>query len=160
VVLVGVLAPQIVSIDRKARVPITEMAILRATALLGALPGPALETIARESARVEVAADTVVVRQGDTGTQYFAVISGRLLVLVDGTERRQLERGDGFGEIALLRDVPRAATVRAVTDAVLLAIDRDPFLTAVTGHLPTRDRATSIASGYVDPTGARPPLDA
>jgi Cyclic nucleotide-binding domain len=152
VVSVGALAARIVSIDRNARVPITEMAILRATRLLGALPGPALETVARESSRVEVAAGTVVVTQGDPGTQYFAVISGELAVSIDGTDRARLARGDGFGEIALLRDVPRTATVRAVTDAVLLAVDRDPFLTAVTGHLRTHERATSIASGYTTPT--------
>jgi Cyclic nucleotide-binding domain len=152
VVSVGALAARIVSIDRNARVPITEMATLRATPLLGALPGPALETVARESSRVEVAAGTVIVTQGDPGTQYFAVISGELAVSINGTDRARLTRGDGFGEIALLRDVPRTATVRAVTDAVLLAVDREPFLTAVTGHLRTHERATSIASGYTTPT--------
>jgi len=160
VALVGALGAPIVLIDRNARVPITEMAILRVTPLLGALPGPALETIARESSRIEVPAGEVVVRQGDAGTQYFAVISGEMMVSIDGTDQTRLERGDGFGEIALLRDVPRAATVRAVTDAVLLAMDRDPFLTAVTGHLPTRDRATSIASGYVSTDSPRPRTEA
>ena len=109
--------------------------------------------------RIEVPAGEVVVRQGDAGTQYFAVISGEMMVSIDGTDQTRLERGDGFGEIALLRDVPRAATVRAVTDAVLLAMGRDPFLTAVTGHLPTRDRATSIASGYVSTDSPRPRTD-
>jgi len=152
VLLVGSVSARIVAIDRDARVPITEMAVLRATPLFGALPGPALETLAREARRVAVAAGDVVVRQGDPGTEYFAIVSGRLSVSVDGSDRTELERGDGFGEIALVRDVVRAATVRAASDAVLLVLGREPFLTALTGHAPTRDRASRIASAYRDPT--------
>jgi Cyclic nucleotide-binding domain/Major Facilitator Superfamily len=148
--LVAVLATRIVRIDREARVPITEMAALRATPLFGALPGPALETVAREARRVAVAAGHAVVVQGETGAEYFAVISGRLVVLVDGGIRAELGRGDAFGEIALLRDRPRSATVRATDDAVLLAVDREPFLTAVTGHAVTSARASSIATRHLD----------
>jgi hypothetical protein len=151
IVLVGGIGTRIVFIDRDARVPITEMAVLRATPLFGALPGPALETVAREARRVAVVAGDVVVLQGDPGAEYFAVVSGRLVVTVDGTERSDLTRGDAFGEIALVRDVPRAATVRAATDVVLLAVDREPFLTALTGHAPTRDRASSIAADHLNP---------
>jgi hypothetical protein len=149
-VLVAGFGTRVVLIDSHARVPITEMAALRATPLFGALPGPALETVAREARRVEVSAGDVVVRQGDPGVEYFAVISGNLIVSRDGEERAELTRGDAFGEIALLREVPRTATVRAVTDAVLLAVDREPFLTAVTGHGTTRERASSIASAHLD----------
>jgi CRP-like cAMP-binding protein len=149
--LVGGLGGRIVMIDRRAHVPITEMACLRATPLFGALPGPALETVAREARRVAAEAGDVVVRQGDPGTEYFAVISGQLVVSIDGARRGELRRGDGFGEIALIRDVPRMATVRATTDVVLLAVDREPFLIAVTGHAATRDRASSIAAAYLDP---------
>ena len=154
VLFVGLVAgfgTRVVLIDRHARVPITEMALLRATPLFGALPGPALETVAREARRVEVAAGHVVVRQGDPGVEYFAVVSGSLLVMRDGDEGAELTRGDAFGEIALLREVPRTATVRATTDAVLLAVDREPFLTAVTGHGTTRERASTIASAHLDP---------
>ncbi len=151
VALVAGFGTRVVLIDRHARVPITEMAALRATPLFGALPGPALETVAREARRVEVEAGDVIVRQGDPGVEYFAVISGNLVVSRDGVERAELTRGDAFGEIALLREVPRTATVQAVTDAVLLAVDREPFLTAVTGHGTTRERASSIASAHLDP---------
>jgi hypothetical protein len=147
--LVGILATRIVLIDRHARVPITEMARLRATPLFRALPGPALETIAREARRVEVASGEIVVKQGDAGSEYFAVVSGQLAVSVDGVARRSLGRGDGFGEIALLHDVPRAATVRASEPTVLLVVGREPFLAAVTGHAQTRDRATSIAAAHL-----------
>jgi hypothetical protein len=149
-ILVAGFGTRVVIIDRHARVPITEMAALRATPLFGALPGPALETVAREARRVEVSAGDLIVRQGDPGVEYFAVISGNLVVLRDGEARAELTRGDAFGEIALLREMPRTATVRAMTDAVLLAVDREPFLTAVTGHRTTRERASSIASAHLD----------
>ena len=150
VVLVAGFGTRVVLIDRHARVPITEMAALRATPLFGALPGPALETVAREARRVQAAAGEVLVQQGDPGAEYFAVISGSLEVTRDGERVAELTRGDAFGEIALIREVPRTASVRATTDAVLLAVDREPFLTAVTGHGTTRDRASSIASEHLD----------
>jgi hypothetical protein len=150
VALVGAIGTRIVLIDRSARVPITEMALLRSTPMFGALPGPALETVAREARRLEAASGDVIIRQGEPGTEYFAVVSGQLVVSIDGTDQLDLGRGDGFGELALLREVPRAATVRATADAVLLAVAREPFITAVTGHAATSDRASSIADSYFD----------
>ena len=148
--LVIAIGGRVVIIDRHAHVPITEMAILRAIPLFGALPGPALETVAREARRLAVAAGDTVVRQGERGQEYFAIVSGTLVVSIDGADIQELGRGDGFGEIALVRDVPRSATVRAHTDSVLLAVDRDPFLTATTGHAPTGERASKIVIGYLD----------
>ena len=148
--LVATLGTRIVLIDRDAQVPLTEMATLRATPLFAALPGPALETVAREAQRIEAPAGAVVVRQGDQGSEFFAVVSGRLSVSIDGEELAELGRGDGFGEIALIRNVSRTATVRATTDAVLLTVGREPFLTAVTGHGVTHERASSIAAAHFD----------
>jgi hypothetical protein len=150
-IVVVVFATGIVRIDRNARVPLTEMAALRATPLFGALPGPALETVAREARRLEVPSGEVVVVQGDPGNAYYAVVSGRLVVSIDGEDRGEVGRGDEFGELALIRDAPRAATVRVTDDAVLLAVDREPFLTAVTGHPATSARAASIAASHLDP---------
>jgi len=62
------------------------------------------------------------------------VEAGRLRVTVDGAAAGELGPGDSFGEIALLRDVPRTATVTALTDVDLLTLERDEFITAVTGH--------------------------
>jgi Cyclic nucleotide-binding domain len=157
IVVVAAMGTKIVLIDRHARVPITEMAVLRATPLFAALPGPALETVAREARWIEAAAGVEIVRQGDPGMEFFVVVSGRLAVFIDGVARATLERGDGFGEIALIRDVPRTATVCATTDAALLVVDRDPFLTAVTGHATTRDRASSIAAAHIDLNAAVAP---
>ena len=62
-----------------------------------------------------------------------------------------LDRGEGFGEIALLHDVARIATVKALTDGRLFAIERDAFLVALTGHAPTRDRVERVAEVRLSP---------
>lgn len=75
-------------------------------------------------------------------------------VLVDGVRVREQGPGDAFGEIALLRDVPRTATVRATSDALVVAIDREDFLAAVTGHTESHEAASAIAGARL--TWARP----
>ncbi len=97
--------------------------------------------MARSAREVHAPAGTVIITEGETGDTFYAVVDGRFAVTQAGTPLRSIDRGDGFGEIALLADVPRTATVTAATDGSLLAIDRDPFLLAVTGHEPAHDAA-------------------
>lgn len=87
----------------------------------------------------------MIVRQGEAGDTYFAIADGTVEVK-GGVVETTLTRGDGFGEIALIDDVPRTATVRAVTDATLVAIAREPFLVAVTGHAPTGETVRRVAA--------------
>ena len=84
--------------------------------------------------------------QGEDGDRYYAIADGELEVTVDGHRTATLSRGDGFGEIALLRNVPRTATVPALTPVRLYALAKEPFLEVVTGHLATSATATEIAS--------------
>jgi CRP-like cAMP-binding protein len=74
------------------------------------------------------------------------IADGTAAVEIDGTQTSTLAPGGFFGEIALLRDIPRTATVRAVADLKLYALDRDDFIAAVTGHAPSRDAADSVVS--------------
>jgi len=75
-------------------------------------------------------------------------------VEIDGQRVRDLRRGDAFGEIALLRDVPRTATVEALEDTTVLGLDRDEFIAAVTGYAPSREAAdTVIAQRLASATG-------
>jgi CRP-like cAMP-binding protein len=84
----------------------------------------------------------VVVAQGDPGDDFFLIEEGTVDVLEYG---RQQGPGEGFGEIALLRDVPRTATVRADTDARLYALERDDFLAIVTGNSLAHTEADAVA---------------
>ena len=74
------------------------------------------------------------------------VDKGEVEILVEAEPPRREGEGTYFGEIALLRDVPRTATVRAATDSDLFALDRDDFLPAVTGHAGSAQAADVVVS--------------
>jgi CRP-like cAMP-binding protein len=120
--------------------------LLQRIPIFSALPAPTLERLASELDTVIAPAGTPVIRQGDHGDRFYIVEAGGLRVSVDGSPGRELGPGDSFGEIALLRDVPRTATVEAETDSRLLALERDAFLDAVTGHPPSA-RAADVVVG-------------
>ena len=122
-------------LDRRAVVPVAQLALLRRSPLFRPLPAPQLESVARRSIWLTIPAGTAVIREGDPGDRFYVLASGALDVAREGRPLRTMtQTGDGFGEIALLRGVPRTATVTTTTETTLLAIDRAPFLAAVTGH--------------------------
>ena len=134
----------LIAVDAAATVPIVQIALLRATRIFGALPPPALEGVAHNLEPVEAPAGTVIIRQGDVGDRYYVIADGEVEVTIDETPVARRTRSDGVGEIALLRDVPRTATVTATTHTRLYALDRDAFLVAVTGHAPAHDQAMAV----------------
>jgi MFS family permease len=108
--------------------------LLRSVSLLSSLPEPILDRLARALVRVELAEGDVLMREGDHGDRFYVVESGGVTVSKDGRSVAVLGHGDYVGEIALLRDVPRTATVTATAPTVLQALDRQHFLPAVTGQ--------------------------
>ncbi|HET7168997.1 MAG TPA: cyclic nucleotide-binding domain-containing protein [Candidatus Limnocylindrales bacterium] len=134
-VFVAIVWPALTDLDRRALVPVAQLALFRRTPVFGALPGPQLEAIARRATWLTVPAGTTVIREGDAGDRFYVLADGELEVSRAGRPIRSLTAaGEGFGEIALLRGVPRTATVTTTADSTLLAIDRAPFLAAITGH--------------------------
>ena len=133
--------PHLRAVDAGAVVPLVELHLLRGIHLFAALPAPTLETLARGLERVRATAGTVVIRQGDRGDRYYAIAAGELDVAVDGAHVRTCRPPDGVGELALLHDTPRTATVTAHTDADLYALEREPFVQALTGRVFTHHYA-------------------
>jgi len=140
-------------LDAGTAVPVVEIALLRSLPLFAELPAPAIEGLAAALRPVRLDAGAVLIRQGDPGDAYFAIAAGELDAEQDGRFLGRYGRGDGVGEIALLRSVPRTATVIAHTPATVYQLDRDLFLTAVLGHAPTRRQAEGIAAARLAADG-------
>jgi MFS family permease len=136
---------RLAAIDRNAPGPAAELALIDCVPMLTPLSLAAKEHLATSLISVSVSAGDVVIREGDVGDRFYIVADGELEVV---GERLQLtaRAGDHFGEIALLRDVPRTATVRAVADSELYALERSDFLAAVCGHSDVRAAGEDIAA--------------
>jgi len=93
-----------------------------------------LERLARATQELHLLDAEPVVCEDDMGELFYVVVAGQVLVSQAGRERRRLGPGDSFGEIALLKSVPRTASVVSVGSTRLLSIDGDSFVAAVTGH--------------------------
>jgi ATP-binding cassette subfamily B protein len=108
-------------------VPATVTELSR-VALLAGLPGEKLSEIARRLEREEVPPGRAVVREGDEADRFYIVLSGLFAVSQEDLgPRRVLQPGDYFGEVGLAMDVPRTASVRALTPAVVASCDRATF---------------------------------
>ena len=148
---------KLLRLDAAAEAPGAELSLLRSIPIFAPLPGTPLEHLAARLLPLRVDAGTVIVKQGDSGDRFYVVAEGEVDVSVDGARVSELGPGGYFGEIALIRDVPRTATATARTDVVLYALEREDFLAAVTGHAPSASAAEQVASarlGSIPTTGA------
>jgi Cyclic nucleotide-binding domain len=137
-------------LDAGTAVPVDVLALLTQVPILVVLPPRVLERLARDATGQQVPAGTRIVGQGEPGARFFVIAAGRVRVDIDGAAVRELGAGDWFGEIALLRDVPRTASVTALTDVTLWGLDRESFLpsvTAASGSMEAVD--THIRDNYV-----------
>jgi MFS family permease len=157
-VVVGALCPILVAVawrrlrhlDRDIGVLDEEIGLLHRVPMLKPLPLPAIEQLARGLEPVHVAADRAVFRQGDPADRFYVIETGAADVIGDGRVITTLGPGDGFGEIALLRRVPRTATVRAATNLQLQALRGDRFLPVVTGFPPSAREAGAEVEEMLD----------
>lgn len=147
--LVAVLAfARLRRLDAETVVPLDVLALLRGVPLLAVLAPRIVERMARDCVPVSVQTGDVVIRTGDPGELFYVIGSGSLTVTMDGDVIRELGPGGWFGELALLHDVPRTATVTASTDVTLWALDRHSFLTAVQAAPQARQLADSHATDH------------
>jgi MFS family permease len=138
--------PALRRIDAAGHVAEEPLALLRAIPIFSPLPEPVLERLAAGADPLTVPAGSVVFSRGDPGDRFYAIAAGRASVDVPGEPDVVLEPGGFFGEIALLRDVPRTATVTALDELRLYAVAGDDFVAAVTGHAPSLEAAESVVA--------------
>jgi len=150
-VLVGVLLPVLTIAGFRRMKALDDMAapnrqqlLVDGVPMFEPLSLAAKERLATKLVPLDVQAGTAIIRAGDVGDRFYLVDSGTVRIGLENGER-QSGPGDYFGEIALMRDVPRTATVTAATATRLYALERADFLAAVTGHALAEAAAHDIA---------------
>ena len=136
--------PRLARIDSEVTMPERELALLRRLPMFAPLPASTLEHLARSLRPLQVNAGEEIVREGAPGNRFYVLASGEADVSIGGRLTTRLGPGDYFGEIALLREVPRTATVVARTNVELFSLERDEFVAAVTGHPESREAADAV----------------
>ena len=135
---------ELVRLDDRAVDRGEQVGLLQSIPIFSPLSAPLLEGLASRLVPVQAATGETIVRQGESGDRFYLIASGEVEVSIDGQARTRQGPGDHFGEIALLRDVPRTATIKAIADTELLALERDDFLAAVTGHAASAEAAEAV----------------
>jgi MFS family permease len=139
---------RLAEIDRSVA-PVPELALLDDVPMFAPLSIAMKERIAANLTPVLVPAGAEVIRAGEAGDRFYIVDGGELSI-DSGVMHLSAAEGDYFGEIALLHDVPRTATVTAITDARLYALQRGAFLEAVTGHSAADAAGRRISEARLD----------
>jgi MFS family permease len=133
------------SFEIGAPVPESNYRLLRDNSIFAPLPVDALERLSRDVVSVSAATGQEIITQGDHGDRFYLIQRGQVEVFEDGAFRRSEADGESFGEIALIHDVPRTATVRAARETKLLALERAQFIAAVTGNYRSGEAAAAVA---------------
>src|SRR6478735_1803629 len=124
--------PRCLRLDGTLRAP-EGTALLRGISIFSPLSPVKIESLAGSLTTETATAGTAIVREGDVSDRFLVIVSGRVEVTQDGEHVRFEGPGEFFGEIGLLRDVPRTATVTAIEDTTLYSLAREDFLDAVRG---------------------------
>ena len=139
---------RLLEIDRTVA-PVPEVELLSRVPMFAPLSIAMKERVAASLVPVAVSAGELVIRAGDPGDRFYIVGDGELEIDA-GDPVATAHAGDYFGEIALLRDVPRTATVTAAVDSQLYALHRDDFLAAVTGHHAAHAAGREVAEARLE----------
>ncbi len=126
--------PRASRLDREFIVPEVELRVLRGVPIFAPLSLAALEHLAAGIVETTHQAGSDIIREGDPGDAFFMVVVGTTEVIEGGQHQAELGPGASFGEIALIRGIPRPATVRATTEVIVYRLPSSAFLSALTGH--------------------------
>ena len=139
-------------LEAGAAVPERVYALLRALPMFAPLPVATIETLAARAETHDYPVGTKIIRRGEEGDRLYLIDEGTLDVVADGQLLAQRGSGECVGEIALLRDEPRMATVVAATPVRLVELDRSDFVAAVSAHA----RSTRAAEHLAEERSAKP----
>jgi len=139
-----VAAPVLLRADRIDPAILRDLAIVRAVPMFSPLSAPVVERLAAYAEHSAAAPGATVITEGEHGDRFYILLTGRVAISAQGRDAGEIGPGGWFGEIALIRDVPRTATVRAIEPTELLAIRREPFLEALTGQARSRALASDV----------------
>jgi MFS family permease len=135
--------------DRGLRVPGPEVALLRGSPIFAPLPLVTVEYLATRVQEERFEPGATVIREGEPGSLYYVIIDGEAVASVGGAPLRTMGPGEGFGEIALLRDVPRTATVVARGALRTLTLQRTEFLEALSANVDSASAADAVVRGRI-----------
>ncbi len=145
--------PLVRRLDAEGVVPERQATLLRGIPLFASLPLTALERVAGGMHQVGFATGEALMTQGEPGDTYLVIDSGTVEVEIDGRFRHRQGPGDGIGEIALLREMPRTATVTALEPVRAWSVDCETFVDAVSGHSPSTAAAEAIVEARLRSEG-------
>jgi MFS family permease len=132
------------SVDTAANVPHVEIRLLQSIPIFSRLPAMQLEGLARTLEIKKYSPGSIVICEGDKADNYFVIADGEVEIKYLGETVAHLTRGEGFGEIALIRDIPRMATVLATRETKICCLRKELFILALTGHIPTSNAAVDV----------------
>jgi hypothetical protein len=145
-VIVALSVPSLTAIDHRISEPGPDLALLRQVSFFGPLPFAIVEHLASELQPATYEPGHVIIQDGQPGELFYMIADGRARVCKDDKELRQMGAGESFGEIALLRETPRTATVIAMSRLQARTLTREEFLAAVTGNAASAEGADEVAS--------------
>ncbi len=146
VVTAASFVPSLSAIDSRISAPGPDFALLRKVPFFGPLPFAIVEHLASELQSATYEPGEVIIREGEPGERFYLIASGLARAAKDGRQLSEMGTADSFGEIALLRRIPRTATVTAISRLEARILDRDEFLAAVTGNPESAENADEVVS--------------
>jgi MFS family permease len=149
-VLAVIFRPRLRAVDDASTVPQRELELLASVPFFEPLAPTTLEKLAMRVRPLAVPAGTEVIREGEGGEIFYLIASGQVDVIHGGKLVATLGTGQYFGEIALLHDVPRVATCVARSDAELYELERQVFVSAVSGNVQSHGKIEDVVAGRLD----------
>ena len=146
VVSAATFLPRLTAIDGRISAPGPDLALLRDVSFFRPLPFAIVEHLASELKTATYEPGAVIIREGEPGERFYIIAAGQARASKDGKQLREMGTGESFGEIALLRRIPRTATVTATSRVEVRTLAREEFLAAVTGNPESVESAEEVVS--------------